>query len=175
MPGAAVVLFMALQGPLTGASHPAPTTPSAAAGPVDTVTTLVARALDQANAAFSAAWVARDWEAIVGMYTADAILHPPAGGVLVGADRIAAFWRPIASSQPLGHRLEPTVRRELASGVVLETGRWHSRRMRDGQEEDWIRGCYTLVWRLESDGRWRMEYDAWTNPIPADWACVPRI
>lgn len=131
-----------------------------------------AEALDAANAAFSAAWVAGDIDALVNAYTEDAVVHPPAGGVLTTREQVRGLWAPIATQQRVGHRLEPTLRRLLGDGRVLEMGRWHSSRVDDGQSP-WRSGCYTVIWRRD-DGRWRMEYDAWTGVNENSWACRPR-
>jgi ketosteroid isomerase-like protein len=142
--------------------------------PADTVDAATARALDAANAAFSRAVVAGDAAVVVAAYHDDAVLHPPAGGVLVGTDRVREFWGGLAPGRNAGHRLEANYRRELAPGVVLEIGRWHSQGMRDGVPGEWTSGCYTVIWRRDDAGAWRLQYDGWTNPIEADWACVPR-
>ncbi len=131
-----------------------------------------AAALDAANAAFSAAWIAGDVEALLNAYTVDAIVHPPAGGVLTSREAIRTVWAPILNWQRAGHRLEPTLRRTLSSIEVLEMGRWHSSRTVEGQSP-WLTGCYTVIWRRE--GRiWRMAYDSWTAANDASWACRPR-
>lgn len=128
--------------------------------------------LDAANAAFSAAWVAGDVDALLDAYTADAIVHPPAGGVLTSREAIRPVWAPIVNWQRVGHRLEPTLRRALDSGEVLEMGRWHSSRTVEGQSP-WLSGCYTVIWRREGRA-WRMAYDSWTAANDASWACRPR-
>lgn len=130
-------------------------------------------ALDEANAAFSAAWVAGDVDAIMAAYTEDAIVHPPAGGVLTTPAHIRTVWAPITNWQRVGHRLEPTVREALSGGEVLEMGRWHSARRNEAGEAPWTSGCYTVIWRNDN-GRWRMRYDSWTAANDNSWACRPR-
>jgi ketosteroid isomerase-like protein len=137
------------------------------------VTAEVASELDAANAAFSAAWTAGDVDALVGSYTQVAVVHPPAGGVLTTREQIRGVWAPIVNWQRVGHRLEPTLRWALEPGLVLEMGRWHSSRTVDGQSP-WLSGCYTVIWRRGGDGRWRMDYDAWTAANENSWACRPR-
>ena len=132
----------------------------------------VAAELDAANAAFSAAWLAGDIDALLDAYTSDAIVHPPAGGVLTSREAIRPVWAPIVDWQRAGHRLEPTLRRVVADGEVLEMGRWHSSRTVEGQSP-WLSGCYTVIWRREGR-RWRMSYDSWTAANDASWACRPR-
>lgn len=148
--------------------------PPAIVLPVDTVPPAIAAQLDAANAAFSRAFVAGDGATMASAYTADAILHPPAGGVVTGGTRVPDFWRNVRAGAKLGHRLEPTLRRMLAPDVVLEMGRWHDRPVRAGTDDPpWVSGCYTVIWKRGTDGGWRMAYDGWTNAMTAEWACRP--
>jgi ketosteroid isomerase-like protein len=140
----------------------------------DTIPTVIAAQLDAANAAFSRAFVDGNGATMALSYTADAILHPPRGGIVTGGSRVADFWRPVRAGTKLGHRLEPTLRRMLAPDVVLEMGRWHDRPLvADTSEPPWVSGCYTVIWQRGVDGRWRMSYDGWTNPMEATTACRP--
>jgi len=132
-----------------------------------------AAGIDAANAAFSAAWVSGDVEGLLDAYTPDAVVHPPAGGVLTSRESIRPVWAAITNWQRVGHRLEPTLRQSLSGGEVLEMGRWHSARRNDAGEAPWVSGCYTVIWRRDA-GVWRMKYDAWTNANEASWACRPR-
>lgn len=144
--------------------------PVVAIWPIDFET---AAALDEANAAFSAAWVAGDVDTLMSAYTSDAVVHPPAGGVLTSPESIRPVWAGILEWRRVGHRLEPTLRQSLSGGEVLEMGRWHSARTNDAGESPWISGCYTVIWRND-EGRWRIRYDAWTAANDASWACRPR-
>jgi ketosteroid isomerase-like protein len=128
--------------------------------------------LDAANAAFSAALLANDVDALVGAYAEDAIAHPPPGGVLVSPETIRPLWDRPRNPNLIGHRLEPMLRRQLAPGLVLEMGRWHTGLNDDG-EERWSSGCYSVIWRDSAEG-WRFAYDGWTAANENDWACRPR-
>jgi ketosteroid isomerase-like protein len=140
----------------------------------DTVPAAIAAQLDAANAAFSRAFVAGDGATMALAYTADAILHPPRGGVITGGNRVGEYWRPVRAGTKLGHRLEPTLRRMLAPDVVLEMGRWHDRPVVAGNTEPpWVSGCYTVIWHRGADGNWRMSYDGWTAAMEAPTACRP--
>lgn len=137
------------------------------------VSAAVAVELDAANTAFSAAWVAGDVDALLDAYTTDAVVHPPAGGVLISHESIRPVWDGIVNQQRVGHRLEPTLRQMLGGGEVLEMGRWHAARRNDAGEAPWTSGCYTVIWRNDG-GTWRMRYDGWTGVNDASWACRPR-
>ncbi len=130
--------------------------------------------LTRANDDFSRAWVAGEVARIVAAYSDDAVIHPPAGGVLATPAAVRGFWSGLPDRRGQGeHRLEPTLRRLLAPTTVLELGRWHTGVIRNGAL---VRetGCYTLIWRETDEGRWRIGYDAWSAPNPASWACRPR-
>lgn len=143
--------------------------------PIGVVSEDVAAELDAANTAFSAAWVAGDVDALVNAYTPDAVVHPPAGGVLTTPEQIRGLWGPIVNQNLVGHRLEPTVRRRLTSEhEVLEMGRWHTAGRGDDGAAPWVSGCYTVIWRSDDVAGWRMLYDSWTAPNDASWACRPR-
>jgi ketosteroid isomerase-like protein len=142
--------------------------------PINVVDEVVVAELDAANVAFSAAWVAGNIDGLANAYTPDAIVHPPAGGVLTTPEQIRALWAPIANQSRVGHRLEPTLRQRLNSeDEVLEMGRWHTARTNEAGEAPWVSGCYTVIWRKDGVG-WRMRYDSWTAPNAHDWACRPR-
>ncbi len=141
---------------------------------VNTVDAATDRALDAANRAFSAAYLRSDSAALAEAYTEDAVLHPPAGGVLVGRALIGRYWGPTRASR-IGHRIEAMLRHDLGAGHVLEVGRWHSRSLTaEGAEGPWLWGCYTVVWKRGADGRWRMHFDGWSAPHDEEWACRPR-
>ena len=142
--------------------------------PINVVDDATAGDLDAANAAFSTAWLAGDVDALVAAYAPDAVVHPPAGGVLTTSEQIRGVWAPIANQNRAGHRLEPTLRRRLSGeDEVLEMGRWHSARADAAGDAQWLSGCYTVIWRKDGVG-WRMRYDSWTAPNDASWACRPR-
>ena len=133
----------------------------------------VAFALDDASEAFSDAWEAGDIDRLAAAYTEDAVLHPPAGGVLTTPEDIRALWAPLGNQSRIGHSLRPTLRQNLGGGEVLEMGRWHTVRSDDsGTFVSELSGCYTVIWRND-EGRWRMRYDSWTEPNDNEWACRP--
>ena len=133
----------------------------------------IVAALDSANVAFSAAYLRGDGAALAASYDGPAVLHPPAGGIVVGEAK-SGFWEGGDPARRFGHRLETTYRRVLAEGLVLEMGRWHSKAGDDAASAEWSSGCYTVIWQRGRDGRWRLTYDGWTAPKPEEWACRVR-
>lgn len=145
------------------------TAPPAPTG-VDAAT---AATLDAENAAFSAAFVRGDVEAILAAYTEDAVVQTPQGTVAVSPTTIRGLWAPIGQSDDrISHSLRSTFRQQLAPYLVLEQGAFTIvRRVDEGEQR--TDGCYTLVWR-RSDGRWRIQFDSWTPPHNPARSCTAR-
>jgi ketosteroid isomerase-like protein len=175
LPATALGLLALGVSPVVAGAQQVPPPPSGEAWvDANTVDAETNAELDAANQAFSAAYLRSDSAALADAYTEDAVLHPPAGGVLVGRARIGRYWAPVRTSRS-GHRIEPMLRRDLGDGHVLEVGRWHSRtRSESGAEGPWLWGCYTVVWKRGADEVWRMHFDGWSAPHEEEWACRPR-
>jgi ketosteroid isomerase-like protein len=133
----------------------------------------VSATLDAANAAFSAAYMSGDVEAILAAYTADALVQTPQGDVISTPEALRVMWAPIAQMRPgTTHSLTSTFRQFTGADEVLEAGRYEiSSRTAEG-EQRWRRGCYTLVWR-RIGGRWLIHYDMWTAPRDPAPSCEP--
>jgi ketosteroid isomerase-like protein len=132
----------------------------------DTIDATTHAALDSAGVHFSRAFVAGNMAGIVDSYTGDAFLMPNSGRVYRGAEGVRTFY---AGGPPAGHRLEATFRRRLAADRVLEVGSWHF--LPGGDGATWRSGCYSVVMGLSGDGRWRMEFDTWTDELEAEHLC----
>jgi ketosteroid isomerase-like protein len=132
-----------------------------------------AAALDAANAAFSAAFMRGDAEAIFAAYTPDALVQTPEGVVSTTAESLRAMWAPIRTNGPGStHRLAATHRQRLEGGVIMEAGSFEIvRRTSEGVERA-SRGCYTLLWR-ETPAGWRILYDTWTPRRDPGPTCAP--
>jgi len=114
--------------------------------------------LDAANRAFSSAYVAGDADGLRAAYLPEALVMPPAGPVVAGADRAAAWFESGGRPGHLGHALYPEYRR-IDGETAFELGTWYDAWVRSG---DTIAssGRYVLGWRRDG-GRWRMATDAW--------------
>lgn len=133
----------------------------------------VSATLDAANAAFSAAYVRGDAEAIIAAYAPDALVQTPEGAVISTPEALRATWAGVASVRPgTTHQLTSTYRLFTGADEVLEAGRYEiSNRTTEGETRS-RRGCYTLVWR-RIEGRWLIAYDTWTPPRDPAPSCEP--
>ena len=122
----------------------------------------VAAALDQANAAFSAAYVRGDSAAMAAMSTTDGLLLPP-GRRIEGRAAIARFFTPGGTRRLLAHKLTPE-NRTVSGDMVVEVGQFTST-SQTGEEAPVARSDrYLLVWRRQPNGTWLIQYDMWHTP-----------
>ncbi len=118
----------------------------------------------EASAAFSAALVAGDLDALADRYTENALVLP-AGLVVKGRQQIREFFRPLPGRQQIAHQMqseELVVRDDLA----IDFGTWVSTVKRGDNEPVTDSERYLAVWSRGEDGRWRMQFDMWHRPAP---------
>lgn len=144
--------------------------PATAPKPVDAAT---AAMLDAENAAFSAAFVRGDVEALLALYTEDAVVQTPQGTVIATPDALGTYWAPIGRGDDrISHSLRATLRQQLSPHLILEQGAFAIVRRAEAGERR-TDGCYTLVWRRTEAG-WRIQFDSWTAPLEPARSCTPR-
>lgn len=133
----------------------------------------VSATLAAANAAFSAAYMRGDVEAVLAAYTADALVQTPQGDVISTPEALRAMWAPIAQMRPgTTHALTSTFRQFMGDDEVLEAGLYEISTPTTEGEARWRRGCYTLIWR-RTEGKWLIHYDTWTPPLDPAPTCAP--
>jgi uncharacterized protein (TIGR02246 family) len=127
----------------------------------------VAQAIAVSATAFSRALEAGDAATMAAQYTEDATLIPPSGRLVTGRDAIQQFWTPgNPDFKTLRHGLT-TDRLEVSGDVAIEVGTWSQRGQLRDEEPTESSGRYLVVWRRETDGKWRMQFDSWTRPFEA--------
>jgi len=123
-------------------------------------------AIAEASRAFSAAVVAGDTAALGALYTADAVLMPPTRNI-EGNEAIRRYFAPGDSRTQVGHEL--TSDRLLIEGdLAIDMGTWSSTTQREGEEPRTASERYLVVWRRQADGSWKIAWDAWHWPRPAN-------
>jgi hypothetical protein len=127
-----------------GASE-APAAPREPAKPAD---------LDAPRSAFSRAFTVGDTTAFDSLFVSEGAVIDMVGmdaEPLQGNSGVRLFARRVASDQATaGPRFSPDTM-QLDNGTARESGRWSWER--GGQKN---RGTYSMAWRRDADGRWRV-------------------
>lgn len=121
-------------------------------------------AIARQSAAFSAAFVANDGDALAACYTADGKIYPP-NRTVTGRAAIKEFfaWRP--GRRQVAHRMVSESLR-IDGNTAVDVGSWHSTTQTEGQEPVTFTDRYLAIWVREADGMWRMLHDFWHNAPP---------
>lgn len=130
--------------------------PSTSAGAGDEVAAI--RAL---SAAFSAAYVRGDADAMVALYTPDAVIFPGNSEMIQGHDAIRRFWALDPGERVTMHRATPTEIR-IDGDHAYDYGVYEVSGERGGQAYGPVPGKYVIVWRRTAQG-WRMHLDIWNS------------
>ena len=127
-----------------------------------------AAGIAESAGAFSRALERGDAAAMTDRYVDDATLIPPGGRLVTGREAILAFWTPRNPDfRTLEHSLT-TDRLVVTGDVAMEVGTWRQRGQLRQEEPTESAGRYLVVWRRLPDGSWKMQFDSWTAPFPAD-------
>ncbi len=123
----------------------APAAPREPAKPAD---------LDAPRSAFSRAFTVGDTTAFDSLFVSEGAVIDMVGmdaEPLQGTSGVRLFARRVASDQATaGPRFSPDTM-QLDNGTARESGRWSWER--GGQKN---RGTYSMAWRRDADGRWRV-------------------
>jgi ketosteroid isomerase-like protein len=124
-----------------------------APGPVETQ-------LREAMAAISLAYRRRDWSAVVGWYTADAVALAEGQAPARGRDAVRRLIELPAGISIVHHRILP--REIVVTGDhAHDWGEFELRCASKGRASRLRRGRYASVWRCETEGSWRICFDMW--------------
>jgi len=118
--------------------------------------------------AFSRALERGDAAGMTDQYVDDATLITPTGRLFTGREAILAFWTPRNPDfRTLEHSLT-TDRLVVTGDVAMEVGTWRQKGQLRQEEPTQSAGRYLVVWRRLPDASWKMQFDSWTAPFPAD-------
>ena len=112
--------------------------------------------------AWAAAWSAKELDAAVDLYAADAAFFPSIGGRIAGRDATRMFGRALASNSPTIHMRSTRI--ATSGDLAYDSGEYDESLVSDGRTTE-VRGNYLIVLRRESD-RWRIVEHMWTDVRP---------
>ena len=114
---------------------------------------------------FSEAYVRGDVEAMVGLYTADAVIFPERAEMIAGREPIRRYWTLGPGRRITRHSAAPTAI-VVDGDHAYDYGTYEIAGENDGEAWGPHRGKYVIVWRREPAG-WRMHLDMWNSrPAP---------
>jgi ketosteroid isomerase-like protein len=125
---------------------------------------LVAEARDSWLSAFKS----KDVSAAVGFYTADAAFLQPSGDRIAGIEAIRELYQKVVSTFDTDLMLRSR-NLEVSANLAYDSGEYEENltNKATGQKQH-FRGQYVMIFRLGSDGHWKIIQHAWTVvPNPA--------
>ncbi|MBI4408233.1 MAG: DUF4440 domain-containing protein [Gemmatimonadetes bacterium] len=124
-------------------------------------------ALRQADSAYSAAVQSKSLDAIVALYTGDAVMYPPNGPTVSGIEGVRQYATNMLDTPGLAIAFTPVdvqVSGTGAMGYTINHARVTVTDPTGTTVSEEIRDFH--VWRQEADGRWKVVVDIWNSPTP---------
>jgi ketosteroid isomerase-like protein len=118
-------------------------------------------AISEAGRRFSAAYMQRDVDGIMALYTKDAVIFPERSSAISGHDAIRKYWMGGSGNRVTRHQLTPT-RVVVDGNHAYDYGTYEITGEREGKAWGPLRGKYLVVWRREPGG-WKMQLDMWNS------------
>jgi ketosteroid isomerase-like protein len=106
------------------------------------------------NDAFEQIAATGNFEALDGVYTANARVFPPGSEMVSGRDNIKQFWNEAKAALGMKSVKLTTVETEAGSDYIIEVGRAEL----NGDATTAVK--YVVVWKRE-DGAWKYHIDIW--------------
>ncbi|MEL6445718.1 MAG: DUF4440 domain-containing protein [Bacteroidota bacterium] len=123
-------------------------------------------AIAEAAASFSNAFMRDDVDAMLALYTEDAVIFPERTHALQGTDALRAYWTLPPGRTITNHHITPTAV-EVVGDTAYDHGTYTVSGTNDGQAWGPSYGKYLIVWKRGTDGAWRMHLDMWNSaPSP---------
>jgi uncharacterized protein (TIGR02246 family) len=120
-----------------------------------------AAAIEAASREFSAAYVRGDVDAMMALYTPDAVIFPNNSEMIQGEQAVRAYWTLAPGQTVTHHRATPTEIR-VDGDHAYDYGVYEIAGTRDGTAWGPTHGKYVIVWRRTGNG-WRMHLDMWNS------------
>jgi len=124
-------------------------------------------ALRRADSAYSAAAQSKNVDAIVDLYTNDAVMYPPNEPTVSGITGVRQYATNMLNTPGLSvtfTRVDVQVSPGGRMGYTINTARVSMTDPSGAPVSEELRDFH--VWRKETDGRWKVVVDIWNSPTP---------
>ena len=129
---------------------------SAASGPRRSDSTEIV----EQSRAFSAAYERGDVDAMMDIYSDDAVILPGNVEAIQGREALRAYWALAPGRRITHHEATPEAIR-VEGDLASDYGVYDIAGINGGESWGPFRGKYLIVWERHPDGKWRMELDMW--------------
>ncbi len=126
----------------------------------------VRKAIEAANAQWTAAFNRGDAVAVAALYTPDAAVMPPDSEMIRGRQGIREFWQG-AIQGGLKDAVLTTVEVQASGSMAYEIGKFSLTVHPKDQAPKMISGKYAVVWKRQADGGWKLHVDIWNSSMPS--------
>ena len=117
-------------------------------------------------AQFSQAYMDGDVDAMMTLYTDDAVVFPGNSEYLQGQEALRRYWALPEGRRITHHKITP-VEVEVSGDMASDFGHYEVSGVNGEQAWGPSHGKYLIVWKRGDDGRWRMHLDMWNSrPSP---------
>ncbi|NND64193.1 MAG: nuclear transport factor 2 family protein [Flavobacteriaceae bacterium] len=111
--------------------------------------------------AFSEAYMRKDHEAIVNMYTSDGKIFPNKRNVMEGPEALSKFWKFRDGVKDVYHKLTP-VEVTVIGNYAYDYGYYEGKITNSDDSENEFKGKYVIIWQ-KIDDDWKMYLDIWNS------------
>ena len=111
------------------------------------------------NLSWELAFNSGDMEALVNLYTKDAVVVPPSLEILTAQEEITKFWANQILTGTDNFRLQ-TINLRLHGDVIYQTAVWVATKTSNGVATD-LDGEMTNVITRQEDGSWKIQLQSW--------------
>lgn len=122
--------------------------------------------IERANQRFGEGIRKADAAAVGSLYTKDALLMPPNFEIIRGREGTQKFWDG-AIKMGVKDAILKTVELNEKGDTVEEVGNYTLKIQPEGQNPFEDRGKYVVLWKQDTDGKWRLHRDIWNSSLPA--------
>ncbi len=125
----------------------------------------VRKAIEDAEATFTAAFNRGDAAGVAALYTENATLLPPNSEMIQGRQGIQDFWNG-GLQMGLKDVTLTTVDVGGNGDTAYSTGKYTLNIQPEGQEGMSDSGKYVVIWKRLADGTWKYHVDIWNSSLP---------